>query len=1234
MEISVKNIPDILVSLNYFLDHFCLERNDWEIPLTLANKLATNFLLDFSKPTQYYKTKNLSPGTIFIFSAPFGNVMSITPTATASTDSFSTEAIRHERKSLLFLKDLSENYKDIVNWSINEKLTVKKLNESQIQKLEKHIHPTNLEKIENYARALAKLDDNVIIFLATLRNREVFLDWLLSICFKVIERIERIFSIDSDVNVISKEIRRLSVDLSQIFKKMFDFFDKFENIQNIIHQTANKFNLQQLRVIENKLSFFFKDGDEQFSIYAKYKLFFACVWFSIFIRDFITIVLNLISKSEYNYDELSERLKVFIYINYGKKEFKNFQNLFLKNLNYWLSEAEFQKKYESILYPLFIEPLILHHKNFVFFNTLKYSKIEIKTNDNFLYFPWIEDETPFKIESNKHKNNQQELLDDLFIFCFNYKDYVRISDKLLDYPHKTIAPLTIHKFILQFPKEFRWDAIKLLLNINYYSKNDLQKIIEHNILQKIQEIGGNEFYLISIGDPGKSSGKIMRMIDQFFRRYHSIYKFKLTYLDQINEVLTENDQNNPIIFIDDLIISGTQFSEELLKDFYEDNIKDLKLLEKPLKKPAREQLRNQKIYFIAVLGFQEGKRIAEKKAKEYDLDCEVKILEVLRYSKYFDSNNLLDFKKIAQEIGFQLLLDKDCSDKERKIHSLGYGDHQYLLVVDDNTPTSTVTFLWKMGYFKNIYWEPLLPRTPKRRLKLELLGQKIVKCLMWKSATESDILTELKSNFSNLEIRNQLQKMEKYRLVKYDTNTKEWTLFLTKEYWIEQIDSYIEELSKYTKKRKNKSESGITRLAFTEQEKDAIILAEKDIAALKLAYKFEYDPFYNFHAYHYNRNIPRLLIGTHLDSVVNGGRFDGTVGLITFLIAMRWISLYFQDIYYPIDFVIFRAEESTVFKEALLGSKVACGFFDSEELEQKQFRKGQELDDEIIDYYLKTYELNENTLNLLNIIKQYTHEKGDAVKISEIEKGCWFFNYKPEDYYSYIEVHIEQGKILESKKVNFGIVNSFRAPFRVYFEFIGQTDHSGATPMGRKYRKDAFCCACECVLAIEEICEKHAQIGHDIVGTVGTVEIDAKGINKIPGNCTIGLDLRSNCLETRKMVFTEIMDKIKEKTTNRNISIKCRITENDNPLVLNNITDIQQNLVDIIENLNYKSIFLPSGAGHDAKSLGLKGVPVGFLFIPCKNGISHDPEEDIDLDDLFKACEVLFHLFTELPKKP
>jgi N-carbamoyl-L-amino-acid hydrolase len=433
---------------------------------------------------------------------------------------------------------------------------------------------------------------------------------------------------------------------------------------------------------------------------------------------------------------------------------------------------------------------------------------------------------------------------------------------------------------------------------------------------------------------------------------------------------------------------------------------------------------------------------------------------------------------------------------------------------------------------------------------------------------------------------------------------------------VKRVERDINEIANFSRR----IGSGVTRLAFSNDETQVMDWA-RDRLQLEFNYRCKFDDFLNFYAYDRREGNRRILVGTHVDTVVNGGKYDGAVGLVAFLEALRLAREEAKVFPLPVDFVIFRAEESSVFKKALLGSKVATGTLGVDDFRSMHFSRDQDLMQNLARYYPEFTEFEFMPNNLFDILSKRNDSFADKIR-----NGCWLLDYPKEAYVAYIETHIEQGPVLEVNGKNLGIVTSFRAPIREIITIIGKWNHSGTTPMGLMYRQDAGCAMAACVLACERIGNEESANGVDVVVTNGEQGVPGGGINKVPGKAVFTLDVRSHDSDEQKRVLSRIHTEITEICGRRRVSFQYEQTENSKPVSLIDDADslvLQDRLENVISKLGYSYIKLPSGAGHDAMSVFRAGIPTSMVFIPCKDGISHSPDEKAETTDIVRVSKVL-----------
>ena len=337
-----------------------------------------------------------------------------------------------------------------------------------------------------------------------------------------------------------------------------------------------------------------------------------------------------------------------------------------------------------------------------------------------------------------------------------------------------------------------------------------------------------------------------------------------------------------------------------------------------------------------------------------------------------------------------------------------------------------------------------------------------------------------------------------------------------------------------------------------------------------------------------NAKAPALLVGSHLDTVLHGGKFDGTMGVIAALEATRTLKEQKIVLRSPVEVVCFVGEESSRFGYSTLGSSLVAGEVHAKDLAHAADAQGNKLAD-----ILASMGINRNNLRSMR--------------------------RDPSTIKAYLELHIEQGPILEAKKKPIGIVTSIAAPTRFRVVFTGQADHSGTTPM--EMRRDALVAASELIVAVEEICRRYSHMEKGrAVGTVGAMKIEPGVINAIPGRAELSVDIRSITGEAKKRVVRLVQARIREIARRRKIRAEILPLREEDPVSLDK--RLIRLLTECCESRNIAYEIMPSGAGHDAMQMA-KVTPAGMLFIPSRRGISHSPLEWSEPEDICLGAQLL-----------
>ena len=377
---------------------------------------------------------------------------------------------------------------------------------------------------------------------------------------------------------------------------------------------------------------------------------------------------------------------------------------------------------------------------------------------------------------------------------------------------------------------------------------------------------------------------------------------------------------------------------------------------------------------------------------------------------------------------------------------------------------------------------------------------------------------------------------------------------------------------------------GVNRPAFTDADwegRQYIIDCMND-AGLDV----EIDGFGNVIGYKVGTNpdLPVVMVGSHTDSVPNGGNYDGVVGVLSAIEAVRSMIDDGFEQEHTIAVVDFMCEESSRFGAATLGSKAMRGKLTLNDLHRLVDTQG---------------------------ITLYDVLKGRNLNPDAIESMAYNRPVK-----AFIEIHIEQGKVLEHEQKQIGIVSGIAGPERFYVTIRGNADHSGATPMN--LRHDALCGASKIILGIEEVTSMQEE--PPVVGTVGIAEVVPGAMNVIPGAVKLGVDIRSISKVARDSVvflIKELIDVIAEK---RGLSYTIEPISKDHPVSMHPL--MVKEIERAVTSLQLEYMIMPSGAGHDAMHWA-EVAPTGMIFIPCRDGISHNSVEFAAMDDIVAGAEVL-----------
>lgn len=331
-------------------------------------------------------------------------------------------------------------------------------------------------------------------------------------------------------------------------------------------------------------------------------------------------------------------------------------------------------------------------------------------------------------------------------------------------------------------------------------------------------------------------------------------------------------------------------------------------------------------------------------------------------------------------------------------------------------------------------------------------------------------------------------------------------------------------------------------------------------------------------------DLPAIMSGSHLDSVPNGGHFDGPLGV---LLALEVVEAWNATGYRPqksYEAVIFTDEEGARFNGGFHGSQALVGDYKMEELKKQVSVDGLSFEEVLSDAGLS--------------VESYKQSIRD---FSEIEL--------------FVEVHIEQGKRLEQAGLPCGIVNGIAGPYWLEVTFTGKAGHAGNTPMND--RKDALVAASEFITKVKDL---PATINDTSVATVGKMHISPNGVNVIPGEVQLYVDIRDIQAETRKELVEKVIFEAENIAKKYDIAISYTTKMDTPPVPIKE--ENQLLLEEVLKELSIEPMRIPSGAGHDAMIIGKK-TDIAMIFVKSIDGVSHNPLEWSDLNDCVQAAHVL-----------
>ncbi len=407
---------------------------------------------------------------------------------------------------------------------------------------------------------------------------------------------------------------------------------------------------------------------------------------------------------------------------------------------------------------------------------------------------------------------------------------------------------------------------------------------------------------------------------------------------------------------------------------------------------------------------------------------------------------------------------------------------------------------------------------------------------------------------------------------------------MTKAVSFEPIGEMLQELAQHGRT----AEGGITRFSFTPDDLKAreLVIGWMEFCEMDV----RVDAAGNIIGRFGPAGKPAVVLGSHIDSVPNGGIYDGPLGVTTALAVVAKLQENGREFVSPIEVIVFSDEEGARFGGGLFGSKVMAGKLEEDAL-------------------LRTDSEGISTAQALEDYGFPPEEIHNALR-------------DPSEFKAYIELHIEQAHVLEENDLGVGIVTGIAGPVHFLAEFLGRADHAGATPMNMRY--DALLGACEAALAAEEIA---GRAGETTVATVGQMIVSPGANNVIPGKVRMSFDVRDINETDREWAVMEIKQKLVEIAEERGLEVDITEISSVAPVLLH------PDLVRLAEATAFANkidaMTMISGASHDAATMTFL-TDVLMLFVRSKDGVSHCPEEYSSPEDIEEAANLLYYIVEKL----
>ena len=332
--------------------------------------------------------------------------------------------------------------------------------------------------------------------------------------------------------------------------------------------------------------------------------------------------------------------------------------------------------------------------------------------------------------------------------------------------------------------------------------------------------------------------------------------------------------------------------------------------------------------------------------------------------------------------------------------------------------------------------------------------------------------------------------------------------------------------------------------------------------------------------------LPCLMLGSHYDTVRDAGKWDGPLGLITAISCVAELNRRGRRFPFAVEVIGFADEEGVRFASTLLGSRAVAGTFDERVLSTRD-AAGISMREALVQFGLDPDHI------------------GAAARV----RG---------ELLGYVEVHIEQGPVLEARNLAVGVVSAIAGATRLAARLTGMAGHAGTVPMA--LRRDALAGAAECISSIEQLCRED---DGGLVGTVGYIQAAPGATNVIPGQAHFTIDMRAPTDERRNRSVAEMVRRIEAVAKRRNLELQLDVTHENRTVPC--APWLKTQLAEAMAAEGYPAFELPSGAGHDGMAM-VDVTDVAMLFVRCRGGISHHPDEHVEASDADAGARVLLRL--------